>query len=69
MQGEAGSRALEKHDVFKRLRKLLKDGTREEVLEYLKSLSPSGVELEILSLTQFDLAVQNEKANLYVSFM
>jgi hypothetical protein len=69
MQGEAGSRALEKHDVVKRLRKLLKDGTREEVMEYLKSLSPSGVELEILSLTQFDLAVQNENANLYVSFM
>lgn len=66
-QSEAGSKALEKHDVKKRLRTLLKASQFPEVLDYLKSLSPSGVELEILSLTTFEFGQESEGANFYVS--
>lgn len=39
------------------LNSLLKDKS-SDVVSYMKSLSPSGVELEIMSLTNFDMDSQ-----------
>jgi hypothetical protein len=66
MQGEAGSKALEKHDAIKRLRDMLKTNPTG-VMDYMKTLSPSGVELEILSLTTFEFGANNDPANHFVS--
>jgi U3 small nucleolar RNA-associated protein 21 len=47
---------LEKHGFAKKLRKMLhnSDAKAKDVLEYLKTLTPSGIELEFISLASFD---------------
>lgn len=48
-----GGAALAKHGVAsKKLTDIL--AKKEDVLSFLKSLSPSGVELEIMTLSNFD---------------
>ena len=67
-QTEVGSAALAKHESTRKLKHLLKDANPEvKVMDYLKSLSPSGVELEILCLTQFEFGQEVDSANHYVS--
>jgi hypothetical protein len=48
-----GAAALQRNDAKVSLKSLLKDGT-DAVMTYMKNLSPSGVELEILMLGNFD---------------
>jgi hypothetical protein len=48
-----GAAALKKHDTKVTLKSLLKEGA-DVVIEYMKNLSPSGVELEILMLGTFE---------------
>jgi hypothetical protein len=55
------------------LKSLLRDDKTpiQKILEYLKTLSPSGVELEFLSLSTFDLdakSASGEPVN-YISLM
>jgi len=55
------------------LKSLLRDDKTpiQQILEYLKTLSPSGVELEFLSLSTFDLdakSASGEPLN-YISLM
>ena len=46
---------LEKHGFQKKLKDMIKDGAdQKSVVEYLKTLSPSGVELELISLASFE---------------
>ena len=46
---------LEKHGFQKKLRQLLREGSSHtEIIDYLKTLTPSGVELEFISLASFD---------------
>ena len=50
---EVGAEALARNGVnSKKLSEFLKKG--EQILPFLKSLSPSGVELEIMTLNTFD---------------
>jgi len=50
---EVGGAALAKHEVStKKLSDIL--FKKEDILPFLKSLSPSGVELEIMKLGNFD---------------
>jgi len=50
---EVGGAALAKHGTpIKKLSDILQK--KEEILPFLKSLSPSGVELEIMTLGNFD---------------
>ena len=50
---EVGGAALAKHEVStKKLSDIL--CKKEDILPFLKSLSPSGVELEIMKLGNFD---------------
>ena len=73
---KAGGKAMEKHDVEQKLKSLLAakktQGDEEdwwrEVIEYMKTLSPSGVELEIMNLVSFDFSkVMQDNPNFYVS--
>lgn len=45
---------MERNQVKARLVSMMVDNEKD-VVEYLKGLSPSGVELEVLSLANFDL--------------
>ena len=65
-QTEVGGAAMAKNQATRRLRKLL-NGERAGVMEYLKSLSPSGVELEIMSLTTFEFGNETTAPNHDVS--
>ena len=62
-----------KHDVEARLKTYLKeskDGEEwwREALDYMKTLSPSGVELEIINLTSFDFSEElKDDPDYYVS--
>ena len=75
-QDQCSDNKLEKHGFEKKLRSLLIKGKPEysAILEYLKSLSPSGVELEFISLASFDIdrsqevALQNPNAMVSLSF-
>jgi hypothetical protein len=59
---QVGGAAMHKNDQKTQLIDLLK--TRQDsVLQYLKSLSPSGVELEIMTLDNFDLQDQDSKVS------
>ena len=67
---------MEKHNVEQRLKGLLAEKSKEsgeddwwrQVIDYMKGLSPSGVELEIMSLEAFDFSEEmKENPNFYVS--
>jgi len=46
---------LLKHGFQKKLKDMIKDGAdQKSIVEYLKTLSPSGVELELISLASFE---------------
>ena len=46
---------LQKHGFQKKLKDMIKDGAdRKSIVEYLKTLTPSGVELELISLASFE---------------
>lgn len=55
---------LEKHGFSKKLRALLQneDHTWQEIVNYMKTLSPSGIELELISLSSFDIDKTKEKS-------
>merc|ERR1712176_660173 len=61
---KAGGKAMEKHNVEQKLKSLLADKQTQgddgdwwrAVIEYMKTLSPSGVELEIMNLVSFDFS-------------
>lgn len=57
-QKEVGGKAMLKNDQKTQLIDLLKT---DKVLAYLKSLSPSGVELEIMTLDNYDLEANSNK--------
>ena len=59
---EVGGKAMQRNEQKTQLRELLKNQS-QEVISYLKSLSPSGVELEIITLANFDLATQDTKVS------
>ena len=54
---DVGASAMARNNVEAKLANILFNGQNEgpDVIEYMKGLSPSGVELEILSLGNFDL--------------
>jgi len=54
---EVGGAAMDRNKSKTQLNSLLKDKS-SDVVSYMKSLSPSGVELEIMSLTNFDMDSQ-----------
>lgn len=55
---EVGGAALAKNGITsKKLSEIL--NKKEDVLPFLKSLSPSGVELEIMTLGTYDFSAQN----------
>lgn len=67
---------MEKHGVEKKLKGFLTEETVSldqvdwwrKVLDYMKSLSPSGVELEIMNLVSFDFSADMQaNPNYYVS--
>lgn len=71
-----GGAAMEKHGVKQVLKGYLTEATIKtagndwwrKVLDYMKTLSPSGVELEIMGLTSFDFTDDmQDNANYYVS--
>lgn len=71
-----GGAAMEKHGVEKKLKGFLTEETVSldsedwwrKVLDYMKSLSPSGVELEIMNLVSFDFSADMQaNPNYYVS--
>ena len=46
---------LQKHGFQKKLKDMIKDGAdQKSIVEYLKALTPSGVELELISLASFE---------------
>ena len=47
--------ALQKHGFEKKLKEMLGKSTFEEIISYLKTLSPSGVELEFISLASIEV--------------
>ena len=68
---------MEKHGVERKLKGFLTEETVQEagedwwrsMLGYMKTLSPSGVELEIMNLTSFDFSNEMQaNANYYVSY-
>jgi hypothetical protein len=68
---------MEKHGVEKKLKGYLTEETVSldqewwrKVIEYMKTLSPSGVELEIMNLVSFDFSADMQaNPNYYVSFL
>ena len=66
---------MEKHGVEKKLKGFLAETTVTEdndwwtnVIQYMKTLSPSGVELEIMNLVSFDFTDDmKSNPNFYVS--
>ena len=70
-----GGAALEKHGVEQKLKGYLAAQTVaadsdwwRKVLQYMKTLSPSGVELEVMNLVSFDFSADmQDKPNFYVS--
>lgn len=64
--GKVTENSLEKHGFDKKLRKMLSDSEikPKDVLEYLKSLTPSGIELEFISLASFDFEVEDKNRTL-----
>lgn len=54
-QDDKASNKLEQHGFEKKLKALLKEGaTSASIMQYLKTISASGVELEFISLSSFD---------------
>ena len=47
--------ALQKHGFVKKLKDMLGKSSFEEIISYLKTLSPSGVELEFISLASIEV--------------
>ena len=71
-----GGAAMEKHEVQQKLKGYLTDATINanptdwwrKALEYMKTLSPSGVELEIMNLVSFDFSADMQAdANHYLA--
>ena len=70
-----GGAALEKHNVEKKLKGFLSGTTMSadsdwwrKALNYMKTLSPSGVELEIMGLVSFDFSSDMQSnSNFYVA--
>jgi hypothetical protein len=70
-----GGAALEKHGVEQKLKGYLAAQTVaadsdwwRKVLQYMKTLSPSGVELEVMNLVSFDFSADMQgNPNFYVS--
>ena len=59
---EVGGAALAKHGATaKKLSEIL--ANKEDVLPFLKSLSPSGIELEIMTLGNFDFNKPDQNPN------
>lgn len=58
-QDEKKESTLEKHGFEKKLRDMVsqcEEGkSYKEIIEYMKTLSPSGIELEIITLASFDM--------------
>jgi hypothetical protein len=54
---EKSLKALEKHGFEKKLKNFLNDPmtSNSDISDYLKSLSPSGIELEFMSLSVYEL--------------
>jgi hypothetical protein len=54
---EKALKALEKHGFEKKLKNFLNDPmtSNSDISEYLKSLSPSGIELEFMSLSVYEI--------------
>lgn len=59
---EVGGKAMQKNEQKTQLLDLLKTKP-DQVITYLKSLSPSGVELELMTLDNFDLQDQDTKVS------
>ena len=74
-QFQSGAAALERHNVEKRLKSMLAKEETEgdadwwrKVITYMKGLTPSGVELELMNLASFDFTDEmQDNANYYVS--
>ena len=73
-----GGAAMEKHGVEKKLKGYLTEETVSsdqqdwwrKVMDYMKTLSPSGVELEIMNLVSFDFSADMQaNPNYYVSII
>ena len=72
---KAGGAAMEKHEVERKLKGFLTRQTVEadcdwwrQVLAYMKTLSPSGVELEIMNLGSYDFSEEMQgDSNYFVS--
>ena len=52
---EQKENALQKHGFDKKLKGMLIKASFEEIINYLKTLSPSGVELEFISLASIEV--------------
>ena len=56
---------VEKHGFNKKLRELLNQNKDwQEIITYLKGLSPSGVELEFISLATFEISEKDPNASI-----
>lgn len=73
-----GGSAMEKHGVERKLKGFLSETTVQadgndwwrKVLDYMKTLSPSGVELEVMNLVSFDFSPEMQaNMNFYVSHL
>ena len=58
-----GGAAMARHGTQQQLRQMIRDSP-EKVIAYLKTLSPSGTELEIMSLTTYDFKEGAEDENM-----
>ena len=66
----SGAAALQKHGEQTNLLALLgKDQNAHEVMEYMKGLSPSGVELEIMTLSTFSFGAGEEMNSNIINFL
>ena len=53
---EAAENKIEKHGFTKKLRSMLSEThTWKQIIDYMKTLSPSGIELELISLASFEI--------------
>ena len=62
---------MDKHGFQKKLRSLLEDNrvTPLEINEYLKTLTPSGIELEFMGLSLLELNGNNISLNKHVNLL
>jgi hypothetical protein len=67
---EKAENKLEKHGFAKKLKDMLGTSSDNEIISYLKTLSPSGVELEFISLASLEVGKEpNEMVSFFTSFL